>query len=103
MEAATHHESLSIGALEIRPREFMALLDGTRLELLHRLKQDPATAEIPILMLTAKAQDADIFKGWQSGCHMYLTKPFNPGELLAFTRRILEEQSQPSSEGRYRL
>jgi two-component system response regulator BaeR len=33
MEAATHHESLNIGALEIRPREFMALLDGTRLEL----------------------------------------------------------------------
>jgi two-component system, OmpR family, response regulator BaeR len=33
MEAATHHESLKIGAIEIRPREFMALLDGTRLEL----------------------------------------------------------------------
>jgi DNA-binding response OmpR family regulator len=33
MEAATHHESLNIGTLEIRPREFMALLGGTRLEL----------------------------------------------------------------------
>jgi DNA-binding response OmpR family regulator len=33
MEAATHHEHLNIGALEIRPGEFMALLDGRRLEL----------------------------------------------------------------------
>jgi len=39
-------------------------------------------------MLTAKAQDADVFKGWQSGVDCYLTKPFNPMELISFVKRI---------------
>jgi len=79
----------------------MPRMDG--FELLKRLKQDPATAEIPVIMLTARAQDADIFRGWQSGVDMYLTKPFNPMELLAFTRRIFEELKAPSGARRYEL
>lgn len=55
---------------------------------LKELKQNPATKDIPVIMLTAKAQDADIFKGWQSGVDCYLTKPFNPPELLTFVKRI---------------
>jgi len=66
----------------------MPRLDG--LEVLKRLKADPETAEIPIVMLTAKAQDADIFRGWQSGADCYLIKPFNPMELQSFVRRIFE-------------
>jgi two-component system, OmpR family, alkaline phosphatase synthesis response regulator PhoP len=78
----------------------MPRMDG--FELLRRLKADPATAGIPVLMLTAKAQDADIFKGWSEGVHCYLTKPFNPLELLTFVRRILEaEEAAPA--GRYQL
>ena len=60
---------------------------------LQELKADPSTAEIPVVMLTAKAQDADIFKGWQSGADCYLTKPFNPMELLTFVKRIFDSQS----------
>jgi two-component system alkaline phosphatase synthesis response regulator PhoP/two-component system response regulator VicR len=41
-------------------------------------------------MLTAKAQDADVFRGWQSGVDCYLTKPFNPMELLTFVKRIFD-------------
>ncbi len=41
-------------------------------------------------MLTAKAQDADVFKGWSSGVSSYLTKPFNPRELLTFVERIFQ-------------
>jgi len=40
-------------------------------------------------MLTAKAQDADVFRGWSSGVSAYLTKPFNPLELITFVKRIL--------------
>ncbi|HEX8465000.1 MAG TPA: response regulator [Abditibacterium sp.] len=70
----------------------MPEMDG--FEALQKLKNDPATARIPVIMLTAKAQDADVFQGWQSGADLYLTKPFNPQELLTFVKRILEAQSE---------
>jgi two-component system alkaline phosphatase synthesis response regulator PhoP len=66
----------------------MPYMDG--FEVLKRLKQDPVTAQIPVIMLTAKAQDADVFRGWQSGVDCYLTKPFNPMELLTFVKRIFD-------------
>lgn len=66
---------------------------------LKTLKSDPSTADIPIVMLTAKAQDADIFRGWQSGADCYLTKPFNPMELLAFVKRIFETLNPTVAEG----
>lgn len=68
----------------------MPRIDG--FEMLRRLKSDPKTATIPVLMLTAKAQDADIFKGWQYGADMYLTKPFNPAELLVFVKRLFQSE-----------
>jgi two-component system alkaline phosphatase synthesis response regulator PhoP len=64
----------------------MPVMDG--FETLRNLKANPATREIPVIMLTAKAQDADVFRGWQSGVDCYLTKPFNPMELLSFVKRI---------------
>ena len=60
------------------------------METLKALKANPETNELPIIMLTAKAQDADVLKGWQSGVDAYLLKPFSPMELLAFVKRILE-------------
>ena len=74
----------------------MPEMDG--FEALQTLKHDPATANIPVIMLTAKAQDADVFHGWQSGADLYLTKPFNPMELLTFVKRIFEAQSETKSE-----
>jgi two-component system alkaline phosphatase synthesis response regulator PhoP len=70
----------------------MPEMDG--FEALQILKSDEATSSIPVVMLTAKAQDADVFQGWQSGADLYLTKPFNPMELLTFVRRILDAQSE---------
>lgn len=76
----------------------MPRMDG--FEVLKKLQADPATRDIPIIMLTAKAQDADVFKGWSSGVSSYLTKPFNPRELLTFVERIFQslEQSGGASE-----
>jgi DNA-binding response OmpR family regulator len=65
----------------------MPEMDG--FEALQNMKANDATASIPVIMLTAKAQDADVFRGWQSGADLYLTKPFNPGELITFVKRIL--------------
>ncbi len=65
----------------------MPKMDG--FEVLKRLQANPETREIPVIMLTAKAQDADVFRGWASGVSAYLTKPFNPLELITFVKRIL--------------
>jgi len=68
------------------------------LEVLKALKVDPQTETIPVIMLTAKAADADVFKGWSSGVDCYLTKPFNPMELLTFVERILNQGEEDGSE-----
>jgi two-component system alkaline phosphatase synthesis response regulator PhoP len=65
----------------------MPKMDG--FEVLKRLQANPETRSIPVIMLTAKAQDTDVFRGWSSGVSAYLTKPFNPLELITFVKRIL--------------
>ena len=72
----------------------MPYMDG--FEVLQLLRKNQSTRDLPVIMLTAKAQDADVFRGWQSGVDCYLTKPFNPMELISFVRRILEDKD-PSS------
>jgi len=73
----------------------MPRMDG--FDTLKKLQADPETEGIPVIMLTAKAQDADIFRGWSSGVSSYLTKPFNPRELLTFVERIFQSLEDPSS------
>lgn len=67
-------------------------------ETLKKLKADPKTEHIPVVMLTAKSQDQDVLKGWQGGADCYLTKPFNPMELLTFVRRIILDQEQTDDD-----
>ena len=67
------------------------------------LKEDAATATIPVIMLTAKAQDADVFQGWKSGADLYLTKPFNPQELITFVKRIFHGQNESSDGDVYQV
>jgi two-component system alkaline phosphatase synthesis response regulator PhoP len=80
----------------------MPYMDG--FEVLQNLRRNPSTRDIPVIMLTAKAQDADVFKGWQSGVDCYLTKPFNPMELLSFVKRIFDSMGGgPGSGGRIEI
>ncbi len=62
-------------------------LDGT--EVCRRLKSDPVTRAIPILMLTAKSEDIDIVSGLEVGADDYVTKPFSPKVLVARLRTAL--------------
>ncbi|MFO7945598.1 MAG: response regulator [Armatimonadota bacterium] len=75
----------------------MPRMDG--FDVLKKLQSDPNHKDIPVIMLTAKAQDADIFKGWQSGVSSYLTKPFNPKELLVFVERIFQSMEEGGETG----
>lgn len=53
------------------------------------LRADPATARIPVIMLTASAQEADVATGFGSGADDYVIKPFNPRELSDRLRALL--------------
>ena len=72
-------------------------------EVLDNVKKDPETENIPVIMLTARAQDSDVLRGWQSGVECYLTKPFNPMELIAFVKRIFSMEEGVADEKRYTL
>ncbi len=65
----------------------MPEMDGY--ELVSTLRRDEVLADLPVIMLTAKTLDDDVAQGYGSGTDLYLTKPFNPVELLSFVQRIL--------------
>ncbi len=62
-------------------------IDG--LEVCRRLRSDPATAAIPIIMLTAKVEEIDRMVGLELGADDYVVKPFSPKELVARVRAVL--------------
>jgi phosphate regulon transcriptional regulator PhoB len=67
------------------------------LELCRNLRERPDTARIPILMLTAKAGEADRVVGLEMGADDYLTKPFSPRELVARVKAILRRTDAPAA------
>jgi len=59
------------------------------LEVCRRLRSDPRTAAVPVIMLTARAEESDRIVGLELGADDYLAKPFSPGELVARVRALL--------------
>ncbi|GAA3397752.1 MULTISPECIES: response regulator transcription factor [Cryptosporangium] len=59
------------------------------LEVCRELRADAATAKVPVLLLTARAQEADIEAGFDVGADDYVVKPFSPRELVARIAAIL--------------
>lgn len=54
-------------------------------------------SNLPVIMLTAKAQESDVLRGFDAGADDYLTKPFNAKELVARVRALLRRTSQPDT------
>ena len=71
-------------------------MDG--LEVCKMLRRDPATAAIPIIMLTAKAAEIDRVLGLELGADDYLTKPFSPRELVLRVKKILQRGRSEEAE-----
>jgi DNA-binding response OmpR family regulator len=65
----------------------MPKLDG--FELTRRLRAEEATSRMPIILLTARAQDADVQQGFDAGADDYIRKPFSPQELRSRVQAIL--------------
>lgn len=60
------------------------------LEILSKLRSSPATAETPVIILTAKGQDTDREAAFAGGASDFMTKPFSPKKLIARIQEILE-------------
>ena len=69
-------------------------MDG--LEVCRRLRQDPATAPLPIVMLTAKGEEVDRVLGLELGADDYIVKPFSPREVVARIRAVLRRSRPPA-------
>jgi len=70
-------------------------IDG--MEVCKLLRRDPVTANIPVIMLTAKATELDRVLGLELGADDYLTKPFSPRELVLRVKKLLE-RGQPKEK-----
>ncbi|HET9724192.1 MAG TPA: response regulator [Actinomycetota bacterium] len=67
-------------------------IDG--FEVCRRLRLAPETAHVPVVMVTAQAQDEDRERGYALGVFEYVTKPFEPPVLIAIVRAALESQAR---------
>lgn len=73
-------------------------MDG--LEVCRALRADPTTAQLPIIMLTAKGEESDRIVGLELGADDYITKPFSPNEVIARVRALLRRAHRPAVESR---
>ena len=67
------------------------------MEVLGHLKERTDTAHIPVIMCTAKVQDADLLDGYRSGADYYLTKPFTAAQLMYGVGLLLGDHEQARS------
>lgn len=66
------------------------MLEGlSGIEVCRRLRRAPETANVPIIMLTARGEEADRIRGFETGADDYVTKPFSPRELVARVLAVL--------------
>lgn len=76
-------------------------LDG--LEVCRRLRRDPSTVRLPILMLTAKGEEVDKIVGLELGADDYVTKPFSPREVVARVKALLRRSTEPEVKEIFRF
>ncbi len=70
-------------------------------EVLRKIKEDDATAHIPVILLTAKSGEADQMRGWEEGILDYVSKPFNPLALAEWAGRAMRPRD-PDDEAERR-
>lgn len=65
-------------------------------DLARRLREEPLTRETPLILLTARSEEADKLKGFDAGIDDYITKPFSPKELIARIKALLRRSGLPT-------
>ncbi|HIK29427.1 MAG: response regulator transcription factor [Oscillatoriaceae bacterium SKW80] len=69
----------------------MPQVDGY--QFLKRLREDPRFKALPVVFLTARGMTCDRISGYQAGCDAYISKPFDPDELVAIVKNLLERRA----------
>ncbi|HEY5493530.1 MAG TPA: response regulator [Candidatus Anoxymicrobiaceae bacterium] len=87
-------EGLDLVVLDI----MMPGVDGW--EVLKRIRSNPETQEMPVILVTAKTQDSDVIRGWELGADEYVIKPFNPLLLVEVIKMVLERSYDERLERR---
>jgi CheY-like chemotaxis protein len=88
-QIATHKPDLVV--LDV----MMPVHDG--LGVLRAMRDEPATAPIPVVLLTARAAEHEITEGWDAGADYYLTKPFRVEQLLEFIDELAAAKAARAS------
>lgn len=70
----------------------MPLMDG--ITVLQKLKENPVTQSIPVIMLTAKDRDEDVQKGYKHGAEYYITKPFELNQLILGVNLMMGKENK---------
>ena len=100
LQAGSVNEALDIVTLELPDLVLVDwMLPGVSgIEFVRQMKKDSKTRGIPIIMLTARAQEEDKVTGLDTGADDYIGKPFSPRELMARIRALLRRASTQNAE-----
>jgi DNA-binding response OmpR family regulator len=102
IEAVSGEQALDIvskGPLDLVVLDIMMPgVDGW--EVLSRIRLDPDTKELPVILVTAKTQDSDVIRGWELGADEYVIKPFNPLLLVEVIKMVLDRSYEDRLERR---
>ena len=91
--AAGGREALALLAAEVPDAVLLDVMmpDMNGLEVLERIRETPATARLPVIMVTAKSHDEDVLRGYQCGADYYITKPCTARQLLYGLEMVLRQ------------
>ena len=102
LEAADGVEAMEKARAEHPDLVFLDLMmprmDGW--QVLEQLKSEPTTANIPVVVLTARTSEEDQMRGWGEGILEYLAKPFNPQRLVEWAEQAMQPRTADASETR---
>jgi DNA-binding NarL/FixJ family response regulator len=74
----------------------MPQVDGY--QFLKQMREDPRFKALPVVFLTARGMTSDRILGYQAGCDVYISKPFDPDELVAIVQNLLQRRAAQNSE-----
>jgi DNA-binding response OmpR family regulator len=107
LERAGHATDLVVSGRDVVPQVKRARPDLILLDLMlpgmdgllvcQALRHDPATAAIPIIMITARGEESDRIRGLELGADDYVVKPFSPKELVARVAALLRRVARPAT------
>lgn len=92
-----HDGSEALNIARERPLN-LAILDVrmpglTGVEVCRRLRREPMTARLPVILLTAQSEESDVEAGFEAGADDYITKPFSPREVGSRVQAVLSRSS----------